>query len=767
MNPDGTTQTSLYGSNSYWPNSFFYARPVPGSSSKIVGIVTGHHGVKRSGELVMFDITRGRQDNKGAVHRFTQRNKPIPANVYVDNLVRSSWPQFLHPVPLDDKYVLVAAQPSSKDNWGIYLVDTFDNMTLLAETPGYALLEPLPLRATPRPPAIADRVNLAKKTCDVYVQDMHDGESMLGVPPGTVKAVRVYQYEYAYRKMGGHYMLAMEGGWDVRRIIGTAPVYPDGSCEFTVPANTPVAFQPLDKDGRALQIMRSWTVGMPGERISCAGCHERQNAGIATRRTQASDAAKPKIPEPWYGPKRGFSFLRDVQPMLDKYCVGCHDGSKAGRPNLKDTSLVQTTLQSPLPRSYLDLHPYVRRNGPEGDYHILSAAEFHVSTSPLFKILEKGHYGVQMDKEGWDRLTTWVDLNVPCYGTWHEAKPIPADFEKRRYEMKKRFAGIDEDIEAIPQPYTPGSIAYVKPSAMPAKPAPLTQTGWPLAADKLQALQKQAGSDLKLDLGGGQSLTLKRIPAGTFVMGDAAGYPNEFPQTAATIAKPFWMGETEVSLAQFRQFKADTMNGYYDMHFKDQVNPGYNMDADPNVPVIRVSWKQAVTFCDWLSKKTGKKVSLPDESQWEWACRAGTDTPLAYGTMDTDFAAFENLADVQLRKLAVKGVNPQPISNPDVFWDYELKDARFDDKTLHLGAVNAFRGNAFGLKNMHGNVAEWTRSAYLPYPYAGEKAGPAEKRTVRGGSWADRPRDARSAVRWGYPEWQRVFNVGFRVIVEE
>ena len=89
---------------------------------------------------------------------------------------------------------------------------------------------------------------------------------------------------------------------------------------------------------------------------------------------------------------------------------------------------------------------------------------------------------------------------------------------------------------------------------------------------------------------------------------------------------------------------------------------------------------------------------------------------------------------------------------------------------LHLAEIGHYAGNAWGLKDMHGNVAEWTRSTYRPYPYdpAWEDTDDPTlaKKTVRGGSWYDRPKHARSAFRQAYPSWQRVHNVGFRIIVE-
>jgi formylglycine-generating enzyme required for sulfatase activity len=273
-------------------------------------------------------------------------------------------------------------------------------------------------------------------------------------------------------------------------------------------------------------------------------------------------------------------------------------------------------------------------------------------------------------------------------------------------------------------------------------------------------------------LGNGKPLLMWRIPAGEFAMGDINGYPDEYPVTKVSIRKPFWMGATEISLEQYRSFDPKHANGYYDMHYKDQVKPGYLMDS-PTFPAIRVSWNEAMEFCRWLSRRTGRKVTLPTEAQWEWAARAGSDTPLWYGDLNTDFSKLANLADLSIKQLAVSGVDPKPIPNPGKNVDFVPKDERFDDGVLHLAACGSYAANPWGLKDMHGNVAEWTRNTYQPYPYSaasekddGAAAGMA-KRTVRGGSWRDRPKNARSGFRQAYPAWQSVYNVGFRVIVED
>ena len=103
----------------------------------------------------------------------------------------------------------------------------------------------------------------------------------------------------------------------------------------------------------------------------------------------------------------------EVQPVLDKYCVGCHSDKPYRGQKLVD--LRQDNVQS-FSRAYKELQKHVRRPGPESDYHMFPAAEYHADTSPLIQMLQKGHHGVQLDREAYERLFTWIDLNVPYYG---------------------------------------------------------------------------------------------------------------------------------------------------------------------------------------------------------------------------------------------------------------------------------------------------------------------------------------------------------------
>jgi formylglycine-generating enzyme required for sulfatase activity len=789
MNPDGTDQAVYYGTNSYWPNAIFYARPIPGHPTKVVAVISGHHGVPRMGELVIFDPARGRREAEGAIQRIPGRGKKVEA-VLKDQLADNSWPKFLHPFPLSDKYFLAAAQPRPGALWGIYLVDVFDNVTLVKELPGFALLEPVPLRPTAPPPVIPGQIDPRRKDATVYIADIYAGPGLRGIPRGAVRALRVISYHFAYRGMVSNpNTIGIDGPWDIKRIQGTVPVCPDGSVYFRVPANTPLSVQPLDAEGKALQLMRSWFTAMPGETVQCAGCHEPQNTAPPLRRGMALESAPEQI-RPWYGPPRGFSYRREVQPVLDRYCTGCHDGRTdragtklcdlRGAANVGDyRSVLPWQLHAHAGRfsvGYAELHRFVRRPGAESDQHLLEPMEFHADTTELVQTLRKGHHGVQLDPEAWDRLITWIDLNCPFHGTRHEELMDPGPQRQRRRELARKYAGTDDDPEAVPPPGTGlyNSGRRLAP-LLPGRPGDtaakvLSCRGWPFDASEARRRQAAWGPAARtVELGHGQTLSMVLIPPGAFLMGSEAGPPDERPRSLVQIERPFWMAAGEITNRQYAMFDPGHDSGFESKNATQYGVRGYPVNR-PEQPVVRVSWHEARRFCAWLSRETGGQFRLPTEAEWEYACRAGTATPFWYGDFDRDFSGFANLADAKLAEFASDVWNNDlPLRNPTRYDEWFPKDARFNDGALVSVAPARYRANPWGLADMHGNVAEWTGTVYRPYPYQqgdGEDPRANGPRAVRGGSWFDRPARATSSFRLAYQPFQRVFNVGFRVICQ-
>ncbi len=259
----------------------------------------------------------------------------------------------------------------------------------------------------------------------------------------------------------------------------------------------------------------------------------------------------------------------------------------------------------------------------------------------------------------------------------------------------------------------------------------------PAAAEAEKLLTNSIGMQLAL------------IPAGTFTMGSPADEPERDADEArheVRITRPFYLGTHEVTQEQFEKVMPRNQS-----HFNAK-NGG-----SPLHPVEQVLWKEAVEFCKRLSgrdeeQKAGRVYRLPTEAEWEYACRAGTTTAFHGGK-----ALTSRQANIDGR-LPYGGADKGP----------------FLGKTAKVGSYPA---NAWGLHDMHGNVAEWCQDWYDSDYYAGspkdDPPGPARGvlptgfddyfLVVRGGSWLDDARGCRSAYRFRYQPSERYRLVGFRV----
>ena len=245
------------------------------------------------------------------------------------------------------------------------------------------------------------------------------------------------------------------------------------------------------------------------------------------------------------------------------------------------------------------------------------------------------------------------------------------------------------------------------------------------------SVERSPGEVTTIDLGSGVEMKFAWCPPGTFPMGSPAGEPqreDDETQHQVTLTRGYWLGIHLVTQAQWQavmgsspgQFRGDTF------------------------PVERVSWEDCQEFIKRLAQKTGRRFRLPTEAEWEYACRAGTDTPFHFGkTISTDQANYDGR---HTHGKCEKGV--------------------FQERTT---PVAHFPANAWGLYDMHGNLWEWCQDRYWPYPSAeiidpqGDNDGTA--RVVRGGTWYDGPWLCRSAYR-GRAEPGRRFDLfGCRVLL--
>lgn len=746
MNPDGTSQKSVYGSNMWFPSGFYYPKELPGQSGKFLGIVAGYHGSWRSGKLALLDINDVENLNAG-ITQIHGKWAPLEPEIK-DGWTSRSWPEFITPSIINEKYFLTSAWEKAKNQKiGIYLADADNNISLLHEEEGYAFLEPVPIVKQKLPPVLPDRINLEKTEANVYIQDIYEGPGLKDVPRGTVKKLRVIAYDFGYVGMAGVDKIGLSGPWDGMRILGTTPIEKDGSAIFKIPSNTPVAFQPLDENGSAVQLMRSWVTAMPGETMSCIGCHESPETAPIPKRSLASLKA-PRQLDSWYGPARGFDFEREVQPVLNRYCVSCHNEEHkldlraekhfpeyAGRfPGRWDYQRLHPELIKKYDNkvlytpAYEALLPYIRRVNAGDDVSILEPGEYHSNTSELVQTLKEGHMGIEMDKESWSRITTWIDMNGPCHGTWTDVynEALPGSDNDRRWALADIYGGpsVNPDLIQHTNNYDETPVNFEvqeekRPERVPSKAIP----------------------DLNyksIDLGNGEKIELVNFGA------------------------DYWMGTCEISNAQFRSFDADHTSRYFGKRHSEESNgdgKGLSLD-EGDQPVVRVSWNRAMEFCNWLAAKTGMKVSLPTAAQWEVACLAGSSGDFHFPT--NDFSEFENMADLTFASYGYKGKSIH--GHFEVALDVDLvvsegvdlANKQYDDGACVTSPIGSYKPNNFGLYDMHGNAAEWTMSDF----------GNREK-TVKGGSYLDRPERCAVNVSHGYPAWQNVYNAGFRIVVTE
>ena len=799
-NPDGTNQRALYGSNSFWPNSMFYARPIPGRPTQFVAVLTGHHGLRRQGQLGLFDVTRGTEEGEGAIQLMPGYGKPVDPIVR-DQLYNGTWPMNLHPYPLDDTSFLVARKNKGEKNFSICLIDRFDNEICLLREAGHDLCEPVPFKKTPIPHAQPDRIERGSTTAQVYIANIYEGPGLKDIPVGTVKELRLYTYTFGFKNEGGLYgSIGLDGPWDMRRTLGTVPVNPDGSAYFKVPANTPIAVQPLDSEGKSLQVMRSWFTARSGEYLSCAGCHEKQSF-VARAPRVAANMPLEEI-RPWRGPERNFEFAREVQPVLDAFCVRCHNqpdppqnqlfGDKKWKPDLRGTSMLTNWHSRAHGRvgakwggkfsiPYFNLVRFVRHPGIESDIHLFEPMEWHADTTELMMMLDKGHHGVKLSDEARDRLITWIDFNTPYHGRWQTIVGNEAlDREKLREERRALYTGVKMNHEEIdvPAPVLKDDGILPCPSGTPS-----ILEGESLGSSPGTGEVARSAGGVRLSAAPNQavaprdilSIPLVAIPGGSFVIGsnDAKAQCDECPAAKVEV-KPFLMGAREITNREFRQFDPKHDSRCESRHGYQFGVTGYDVNGD-DLPVVRVSWKKAVAFCEWLSKKTGRVVRLPTEAEWEWAARAGSSKPFWWGGIEDNFAEYANLADISLSDYAgnpyVQDREKARYGNTENLFDNWVPQAHgVNDGAFLQEKSGKWKPNPWGLYDMHGNVWEWTQSKYLPYPYVADDGRNApdgdERRVVRGGSWYSRPKLSTASFRRAYRPYAPVYDVGFRIVVE-
>jgi hypothetical protein len=408
-NPDGTAQMVYFG-NQHPGTVMIDAKPIPGTDKVLAVFSPGHGKAEHAGAVAMVSPKAG-PDAKEFARRISQGD------------------DFRDPYPLSENSFLVARGPS------LLIMNGHGETTEIYRLPqslikaGAECHEPRPLKARPREPVIPARIvaqatgaplrsaPATPPTGRLVVSDVHLGRRMEGVRRGEIKKLLVLEtLPKPVNESGKMPPMSFGGTFTLERVLGTVPVEPDGSAYMEVPALRSLFFVALDEHDNSVQRMMSFLTVMPGETTSCVGCHEdrtRTPDHASGSRVMAIHRAPSRIEPLSYIPDV-FDFPRDIQPILDRHCVRCHDYGR------RDGGVVLCGDRGPIfSHSYYALTALEQvSDGRDRLVTNLPPRAIGTSASPLMRKLDGSHYGVVFTRHEKDMVRYWIESAIPYPGTY-------------------------------------------------------------------------------------------------------------------------------------------------------------------------------------------------------------------------------------------------------------------------------------------------------------------------------------------------------------
>ena len=395
MNPDGTGQTVYYG-NQTSGTVMIDAKPIAGTDKVVASFSPGHGMTEHAGYVTIVNPKAGPD-----AMAFSKRV--------------SLYAAFRDPWAFSEDCIMTAEADT------IQLMNGKGETQYIVRLPeedrraGLECHEPRPLSPRPVARVIPARTDLTTATGAMLLANVYEGRNMQGVKPGEIKKLLVLEsLPKPINYTGGMEPLTMGGSFTLERVLGTVPVEPDGSAYFEVPPLRAVFFVALDDKNLSVKRMQSFATVQPGETLGCVGCHEQR---VMTSRPYASrPAALRRAPSP-IEPIRGvpdvYDFPRDIQPILDRHCVQCHDVGKKSSISLAGDRGPLYSL------SYIALFATRQvvdgRNRPKSNYPPRALGS---SASPLLQKLLPGHHGVKTTAREREIVRLWIEAGAPYPGTY-------------------------------------------------------------------------------------------------------------------------------------------------------------------------------------------------------------------------------------------------------------------------------------------------------------------------------------------------------------
>ncbi len=387
MNPDGTGQQVFYGNMRSWI-VMIDAKPIPGTQKVLANFSPGHGVNEHAGRATIVSGETGPDD------------ATAPKALHKGGHIRD-------PYPLSEDLFLMA-----RGNQLVLMDDQNHEQVIYTDATKIGLHEPRPIRPRPREPVIPSRLNPKEPTGTMVLTDVYLGRNMPGVERGQIKKLLILEsLPKPVNFSGGPDLVSWLGTFTLERVLGTVPVEPDGSASFQVPARRQVFFVALDEKDMSVKRMQSFTTVMPGEVLGCVGCHEDRN--LAPKHTSTGTLLAMRRPpsriEPFTGHPDVLDFQRDIQPILDRYCVECH------RPEKREAHLLLTGDRgATYSHAYFSVlaHRLVTdgRNGL-GNQPPRSIGS---SASPLLAYLRK----YNASERDWRTVWLWIESGAPYAGSY-------------------------------------------------------------------------------------------------------------------------------------------------------------------------------------------------------------------------------------------------------------------------------------------------------------------------------------------------------------
>ncbi len=446
MNPDGSQQMTYYGNQS--PGIVMIdAKPIDGTGKVVATFSPGHGRYEHNGDIAVVDPGAG--PDAGSAATYITKNR-----------------QFRDPWGFSENLFLAAR----KDD--LVLVDgqgRYQTIYSLPKRPGekdFAIHEPRPVIRREPERLLAPRVDLAQTTGTVILADVNQGRRMEGVRSGEIKKLLILEtLPMPIHFDGGATPISYSGTFTLERIVGTVPVEEDGSAHFELPALRSFFFVALDENDLSVKRMQSFMTVQPGEALSCVGCHEQRTEAPRNPARPLMALARPASRiEPIADVPDVFDFPRDIQPILDRRCVSCHNYERRGG------DVVLTGDHGPIySHSYFNImirHQVADgENRPESNY---APRAIGSSASPLMQKLEDCHHGVHVTPHEKKMIRLWIESGAAYPGTYaavgtgqirasSERLPNTAEFpewplaKQAEEVMEQRCASCHEGATELPK----------------------------------------------------------------------------------------------------------------------------------------------------------------------------------------------------------------------------------------------------------------------------------------------------------------------------